>query len=357
MMRWLLDAIWPLEAQLASPEFVYDGTRLAALEMLRTGTTCAADSYYFPDASSRAFGEMKLRAQIGLMVINSSNAWARDEEEHLRKAVATHDALAHLPLLTTALAPHAPYSVTDQGFEKTQVYAEELDLPIHLHLHETAQEVEDAVREKGQRPLARLQGLGLASPRLQAVHCTQLLDEEIAALGEAGAQVAHCPESNLKLASGLCPVARLRAAGVNVALGTDGAASNNDLDLLAEGRTAALLAKAVAGDATSLSAYETLEALTLGGARFLGLDAEIGSLEPGKKADLAAVDLGGFRFMPLYDPVSQCIYAANGQDVSHVWVDGELLLNAGKFTRADAAEIVAKALAWREKVHAAAPPQ
>ena len=353
MMTWLKDAIWPLESRLASPEFVYDGTRLAALEMLSGGVTCAADSYYFPDASSRAFVEMKMRAQIGLMVIDSSNAWARDEEEHIHKALQTHDDLKHQTLLTTALAPHAPYSVTDKGFERVQTYAGELDVPVHLHLHETAEEVADAVKETGERPLARMQRLGLVSPSLQAVHATQLEEAEIALLAEAGAHIAHCPESNCKLASGVCPVPALLAAGVNVALGTDGAASNNDLDLLQEARTAAFLAKAGAGDATCLPAYQALELLTLGGARLLGLDGEIGSLEPGKKADLAATDLGGFRFLPVYDPVSQYIYAANGTDASHVWVDGRLLLEDGRLNHADTGEIVAKAGEWRQKTLAA----
>lgn len=353
MMAWLRNAIWPLESQLASPEFVYDGTRLAALEMLGGGVTCAADSYYFPDASSRAFVEMKMRAQIGMMVIDSGNAWARDEEEHIHKALQTHDDLKHQTLLTTALAPHAPYSVTDKGFERVQTYAGELDVPVHLHLHETAEEVADALRATGERPLARIKRLGLVSSSLQAVHATQLEAEEIALLAEAGAHIAHCPESNCKLASGLCPVPALLAAGVNVALGTDGAASNNDLDLLQEARTAAFLAKAGTGDASCLPAYQALEMLTLGGARLLGLDGEIGSLEPGKKADMAATDLGGFRFMPVYDPVSQYLYAANGTDASHVWVDGQLLLEEGRFTQADTEGIIAKAGVWRQKALAA----
>ena len=253
-------------------------------------------------------------------------------------------------LITTAFAPHEPYTVTDDGFRRVKLYAEQLDLPIHLHLHETATEVSDAVNDTGVRPITRLAELDILSPALQAVHMTQLRDDEIELLARHGVQVAHCPESNMKLASGVCRVHDLRAAGINVALGTDGAASNNDLDMLQEVRSATLLSKAHTGDATSLTAQECLEMMTLSGARFFGLEEEIGSLEPGKLADITAIDLSGPTFQPLYDPVSQLIYTATGRDVTHVWINGRQVLKARELQPRDTGSILASTRAWQEKI-------
>jgi 5-methylthioadenosine/S-adenosylhomocysteine deaminase len=355
MMDWLTNWIWPIEGQLVDRQFVYDGTRQAAMEMLRSGTTCAADTYFFPEESSRAFSDMHMRAQVAMPVLQFGNAWARNEEEHIHLGLAFHDSIKNSELLTTAFAPHSPYSVTDSGFEKIRLYSEQLDLPVHLHLHETATEISDAIAETGVRPIARMQKLGMVSAALQAVHMTQLRDEEIELLATHGVQVAHCPESNMKLASGNCQVSKLKKSGINVALGTDGAASNNDLDLLLEARTASLLSKTLTGDATSLSADDTLRMMTLDGARFLGLDEEIGSLEPGKLADITAINLSDPVLQPLYNPVSQMIYAATGRDVSHVWVGGQCILAQGKFVQTDITAVTSATRTWQEKVQQVKP--
>jgi 5-methylthioadenosine/S-adenosylhomocysteine deaminase len=350
MMDWLTNCIWPIEAELVDAQFVYDGTRLAAAEMIRGGTTCAADTYFFPEAAARAFTDMKFRAQVAMPVLQFANAWARDEEDHIHKGLAFRDSIKNSDLITTAFAPHSPYTVSDAGFEKVRLYAEQLDLPVHLHLHETASEVADAVTESGTRPIARMQQLGIISASLQAVHMTQLRDDEIELLATNGVQVAHCPESNLKLASGLCPVQQLLDSGINVAIGTDGAASNNDLDMLQEARTASMLSKIVTTDATSLSANQALHMMTLGGAKFLGLDDKLGSLEAGKLADVIAVDMSDLSFQPMYNPVSHLVYTATAQHVSHVWINGELLLENKVLTQADSAEIRATTADWQSKI-------
>ncbi len=350
MMTWLTEAIWPVEGKLVDDSFVFDGTRLAAAEMIRGGTTCAADMYFFPEAAARAFEDMKMRAQVSFPVIQFPTAWARDEEEHIHKGLAFHDEFKNASRITTAFGPHAPYSVTNAGFEKVVLYSEQLEMPMHLHLHETEKEVTDSISEHGVRPIARIAELGVISPSLQAVHMTQLRTDEIELLARGGVQVVHCPESNQKLASGFCPVESLRKQGVNVAVGTDGAASNNDLDLIAETRSASLLSKVVSGDATSLNAHASLEMMTMGGARFLGLDDDIGSLEAGKLADMTAIDFSSFRHKPMYNPVSQLINTASGQDVSHFWIGGDLLLDSGEFTQADMATIVARTTEWQERI-------
>ncbi len=350
MMDWLTNWIWPIEGQLVDEQFVYDGTRLAALEMIMGGTTCAADTYFFPEAAARAFTDMHFRAQVGMPVLQFDNAWAKGEEDHIHKGLAFRDSVRNQPLLTTAFAPHAPYSVTDEGFEKVRLYSEQLDTPVHLHLHETAQEVSDAINESGLRPVARMQKLGLLSASLQAVHMTQLREDEIEQLAANGVQVVHCPESNMKLASGTCPVAQLVEAGVNVAIGTDGAASNNDLDMIQETRSASMLSKLASGDATSLSADQCLEMMTLGGARFLGLADDIGSLEPGKQADLCAIDLSDATFQPVFNPISQLIYTATARDVSAVWIAGRQLLSNGELVESDAQGIVKAADGWKAKI-------
>ena len=349
MMDWLTRWIWPIEAELVDAQFVYDGTRLAALEMLMSGTTCAAETYFFPEAAARAFSDLKMRAQIGMPVLQFANAWARNEEEHIHLGLAFRDSIKNSALLTPAFAPHSPYSVSDEGFERVRLYSEQLDLPVHLHLHETATEVSDAVKESGLRPIARMNNLGLITPSLQAVHMTQLKDDEIQQLADNGVQVAHCPESNMKLASGICRVQDLMSAGINVAIGTDGAASNNDLDLLQEVRTAALLSKVSTLDATSLTAHQALSMMTINGARFLGLDDSIGSLEPGKLADMTAVDLNHPAFQPVHNPVSNLIYTASGRDVSQVWVAGKRVVS-DSLPAADVESIVAAANGWKSRI-------
>lgn len=350
MMDWLTNWVWPIEGELVDEQFVYDGNRLAILEMIQSGTTCASDLYFFPEMTARAVTEMNFRAQITLPVLQFENSWAKNEDDHIHKGLAFRDSVKHNHLITTAFAPHAPYSVSDQGFEKIGLYAEQLDLPIHLHLHETAQECEDSISDHGVRPIGRMQSLGILSARLQAVHMTQLREDEIDLLAQHGVQIAHCPESNMKLASGICPVEDLRAAGLNVALGTDGAASNNDLDIIQEARTAAMLAKAVSGDATSLTVFDTLEMMTLSGARFLGLEGSIGSLEPGKLADITCIDLSAMALQPVYNPVSQLIYAATGREVSNVWIHGRQVLRDREALDMDISGIRAATLQWRDHI-------
>lgn len=354
LMEWLERHIWPAEARVASREFVRDGTRLAAAEMLRGGTTCFNDMYFFGDEAAAAAIEAGIRATIGMIVIGFPSAWASDVDEYFRKGQAIHDQFREHPLVTTAFAPHAPYTVDDDALRRVATLAEELDVPIHMHVHETAFEVETALARDGVRPLRRLQALGLLSPRLVAVHMTNVHDEEFELLARSGVSVVHCPESNLKLASGFCPAARLLGHGINLALGTDGAASNNDLDMLGEMRTASLLAKGVAGDPCALPAAAALRVATLGGARALGLDEHIGSLVPGKLADVVAIDLGGLDSQPLYDPLSQIVYASQRHQVRAVWVGGRQVVANGHLTTLDEAELKHAAVAWRARIAAGA---
>jgi 5-methylthioadenosine/S-adenosylhomocysteine deaminase len=350
LMTWLQDHIWPAEGLFVSPEFVRDGTQFAMAEMLRGGVTCFQDMYFFPDEVARAAVQAGMRAVAGLIVIDFPTAWAQNADEYLHKGMALHDQLRGNPLVTTAFAPHAPYTVSDKPLEQVAMYAEELDIPIHMHVHETAFEVESAAQQMGRRPLTRLKELGLLTPRLLAVHMTQLSDEEIAQHAAAGAHVLHCPESNLKLASGFCPVHKLLQAGVNVALGTDGAASNNDLDLLGEMRVAALLAKAVAGDASALSAAEALRMATLNGAKALGLDEVTGSLQVGKAADIAAIHLGHLEAQPLYNVISQVVYASGRHQVTDVWVAGRHLVKDRELTTLDEQAIRAHTAEWQARI-------
>jgi len=311
--------------------------------------------YMFPDAAAAAASELGIRAVVGMIVIGFPTAWAQDTREYLRKGQEVHDRYRAHPFVHTAFAPHAPYTVDDGALAEIAVLAEELDVPVHMHVHETAREIEDAVAATGARPLARLERLGLLSPRLLAVHMTQITADEIARIARAGVSVAHCPESNLKLASGMAPLAALMAAGVNCALGTDGSASNNDLDMLTEMRFAALLAKAVSGDASAVPASAALQMATLNGARALGLEQEIGSIARGKQADLIAIDFRDPRLCPVYDPVSQIVYAAHRDNVREVWVAGRHVVHDGVVTTVDARQLLANANRWGEAIRAPRP--
>ncbi len=350
LMDWLQNHIWPAEAKHVSGRFVYEGTQLAIAEMLRGGTTCFNDMYFFPEEAARAVNDAGMRASISLTVLDFPSAWASNADEYIHKGLAVHDQYRDHPMITTVFGPHAPYTVSNGPLEKLRTYAEELDLQIHMHVHETAFEVEDCVNRLGHRPLARLQQLGLVTPRMLAVHMTQLNDGEIVMLGASGANVIHCPESNLKLASGFCRVHKLCCAGVNVALGTDGAASNNDLDMFSEMRTAALLAKAVATDASAVPAPLALRMATLNGAKALGIDDVTGSLVPGKAADITAVNLGDLETQPIYHPISQLVYATGREKVTDVWVAGKQLLKDRALTSLDERAVVAKAKEWHEKM-------
>jgi 5-methylthioadenosine/S-adenosylhomocysteine deaminase len=329
LMRWLEEHIWPAEAKHVSPGYVRDGTLLACAEMLKGGVTCFNDMYFFPEAALEAVLESGMRASLGMIVLEFPTAYGSDPDDYLAKGLALRDRWREHPLVSFCLAPHAPYTVSDASFHKIASIVAEIDVPVHIHMNETAGEIERSVAEHGVRPLARLERLGLLGPGLIAVHAVHLRDDEIALLARHGASVAHCPSSNLKLASGFAPVAKLADAGINIALGSDGAASNNRLDLFAEMRLAALLAKAVAGDAAALPAAAALRAATLGGATALGLHDRIGSIVPGKEADLAAVRLAGPELEPCYDPVSHLVYAAGREHVTDVWVAGKRLLRGG----------------------------
>ncbi len=350
LLEWLNGHVWPAEARWVSPEFVRDGTRVAIAEMLKSGTTCFSDMYFFPEDTVHVCLDAQMRAVAGLILIDFPTVYAQTAEEYLHKGTRLHDDLRSSELVTTAFAPHAPYSVADGPLEKLRILNNELNLPVHMHVHETAHEVEDAVAKTGKRPLARLADHDLLNLNLVAVHMTQLQVEEITSLARVGASVVHCPESNLKLASGFCPVHQLLKAGVNVALGTDGAASNNDLDMLEEMRVAALLAKGVAGEATALPAHTALRMATLNGAKALGLDERIGSLEADKFADVVAIDLSAVFSEPVYDPVSQIVYTAGRDQVTDVWIAGKRVLHTRHLTTLDEAAIVEKAQGWRDKI-------
>lgn len=359
LSEWLTTKIWPAEQANVSPEFVADGTKLAIAEMLRGGVTCYNDMYFFPDVAIEVASQAGIRAMIGLILVDFPTPWGKDAADYLQKAKQVYEQSQHHALIRLALAPHAPYTVSDSSFTALKSVAEELKIPVHIHLHETNTEVEESVQQHGERPLSRLQQLGLLSlsPPLIAVHMTHLHNEEIELLVKHQINVIHCPESNLKLASGFCPVAKLLKAGVNVALGTDGAASNDDLDILGEMHTAALLAKGVSRDARCLPAAQALRLATLNGAKALGLDHLTGSLVPGKAADITAIDLQDLETQPLYNPISQLVYAVSRDKVTDVWVAGKHLLKSRALTSLDIHDLKAKTYLWRNKILASITPK
>jgi len=352
LMTWLQHHVWPAEAKVMGPGFVRDGVELAIAEMLRGGTTCCSENYFFPDVQAATYLRNGFRAVVGLPFIEFPSAWAKSRDEYFDKNLAVHDEFKGEALISTTLAPHAPYTVADESFERIRMLSDQLDVPVHLHLHETADEVEESRKQHGMRPFARVQSLGLVNDHLIAVHMTQMTDAEIAACAEYGVSVVHCPESNLKLASGFCPAEKLRRAGVNLALGTDGCASNNDLDMFGETRTAALLAKGVSGDASAFDAAFALQAATLNGARAIGLGERTGSIVPGKQADLVAVRLDALETQPVYHPLSQLVYATGRQQVSDVWIAGVRKVRDGVLCDVDVDELRGRALAWQARISA-----
>ena len=350
LMVWLQQHIWPTEQRWVDPRFVRDGTDLAMIEMLRGGITCFSDMYFFPDTVIEAVEAVGMRAVAGLIVLDFPTAWGSGADDYLTKGIALAERLQDHSLIKAAWAPHAPYTVSKEPLQRIRDLAAQWQLPVHMHVHETADEVTGHAEQHGQRPLAYLDDLGLLSPALNAVHMTQLTDAEIDRLAATGANVLHCPESNLKLASGFCPVARLDAAGVNVAIGTDGAASNNDLDLFSEMRTTALLGKALSGDAAALPAERILAMATLNGAKALGLADRTGSLTVGKSADIVAVDLAAPETEPVYNPISQLVYAAGRHQVSDVWVAGRRLLDNRRLTTIDDTAVRQRAIDWQQRI-------
>lgn len=353
LMRWLNERIWPAESMHISEDFVRDGTLLASAEMLRGGVTCFSDMYFYPAAAAAAVAQAGIRACLGLVVLDFPTPYAADADDYLHKGLAARDGMSEFNRVTTCMAPHAPYTVNDKTFEKILTFAEQLDLNIHIHLHETHEEIAQSLAQQGVRPIQRLAGLGLLGPNLIAVHGVHLTTAEIELLASQGCHIAHCPTSNLKLASGIAPVVSLLAKGVNVGLGTDSVASNNRLDLFGEMRLAALLAKGSTGDAEALPAWQALEMATINAARALGMEDEIGSLEKGKLADMVALDFSGLETQPCYDVISHLVYAAGREQVSHAWVAGEAVLEAGKLVRLDSNELKERARIWQKRLHTA----
>lgn len=340
LMRWLSERIWPAESRHAGPDFVRAGTLLACAEMLRGGITTFNDMYFFPDAAAKAARRVGMRAVLGIVVIEFPTGYAADADDYLTKGLAVRDTLSADPLLSFCLAPHAPYTVADKTFENIATLAAQLEIPVHIHLHETRHEIEESLKQYGVRPLERLRRLGLLGPQLIAVHGVHLDASEIDLLAHEGCHLAHCPTSNLKLGSGIAPMAAIQAREINFGLGTDGAASNNRLDLFQEMRHAALLAKGAGQNAEILDAHTVLAAATLGGARALGVDARVGSLLPGKAADLCAVRLDEWLMQPCFDPASHLVYAAGREQVTHTWVEGKLVMNDGLLMQINTSELL-----------------
>lgn len=352
LMDWLQNHIWPAEGEIINESSVAIGSELAIAEMLRTGTTCFSDHYMFPQVTAEVVKKTGIRACLGLQMMDVPTKWAKDGAEALEKGLAIYRRAEAEPRITWAFAPHAPYTTTDETFQKLADMNRELNLPIHIHLHETQHEIDESIKQYGKRPIQRLQDLGILSSKLIAVHMTQLNDEDIRLLQNTGAHVVHCPESNLKLASGFAPIKKLMDAGINIAIGTDGAASNNDLNMFGELQTAALLAKAQSGDPTCLPASRALEMATMHGAKALGLENEIGSIETGKMADLIAVDLSSYITQPVYHPISHLVYAVNALQVSHVWVAGKTLLENAALVHMNTDALLEAAKPWVEKAMA-----
>ncbi|HEX7373865.1 MAG TPA: TRZ/ATZ family hydrolase [Steroidobacteraceae bacterium] len=347
---WLKDTIWPLERRWIDPEYVRDGTELAIAEMLRGGTTCFADMHLWPDVVARTAAELHMRACVGLVVTDAPTRWAATPDEYIDKGLSLRDEYRGDPLVTPYFAPHAPYSVSDETLRRVRRLADELEMPVAMHLHETPWEIAQSLAKHGMRPLARIAGLGLASPLLIAVHMTQVEPVDVDTLADAGAAVVHCPESNLKLGNGVAPLAGLLGRGVRVALGTDGAASNNDLDLLGEARTAGLLAAGVGATPGTVIASDLLRMATLEGARALGLGETIGSLLPGKWADLCCIDLRRARSWPVHDVASALVYAASAQQVTDAWVAGRHVLADGTLRYLDEQSALERAEAWQARM-------
>ncbi len=350
LKQWLEDAIWPVEAQFVDDDFVFQGTQHAIAEMLRSGTTCFQDMYFMPDQAAKAVQESGIRASIGLVIVEFETSWAQNAQECINKGLDVYDQFKHSHSVNFNLAPHAPYTVSKETLEHIGTLSNELSLPVQIHAHETAFEVDSFQQAHGIRPLTRLKEIGLINPLLNAVHMTQLNEGEIEWLAEAGSHVIHCPQSNMKLASGICPTKQLMDANVNLAIGTDGAASNNDLDMIEELRSASLLSKLDYLDPTSMSAYQSLYSATMGGAKALGLQEDIGSLEAGKKADFITIDLNRLETLPVYNPISQIVYASSRDQVTNAWVNGKQLMKNRQLETLNPELIVHHVQKWRNAI-------
>jgi 5-methylthioadenosine/S-adenosylhomocysteine deaminase len=350
LMTWLTEHVWPAEGRHVNDEFVHDGSLLAMAEMLRGGVTCVSDMYFFPEATARAALRAGMRTMLGMIAIEFPSAYAPDAAGYIAKGLATREAYRGESLLEFCLAPHAPYTVGDETLTRIAKLAETLDVPIHTHVHETRGEIEESLAKHGVRPLERLRRLGLVGPRLICAHAVHMEALELDLMARQGVRVAHCPSSNLKLASGIAPIAEMHAHGIVVGVGTDGAASNNRLDVMTEMRTAALLAKGASGNAAAVGAHAALRMATLDGAVAMGMEARIGSIETGKWADLAAIELATPETLPCYDAASHVVYAAGREHVTHVWVAGEPRLEQRRLVGLDERDLHDKALWWQSRI-------
>lgn len=355
LMPWLEKHIWPAERNVVSPSFVHDGTLLACAEMLSGGITTFNDMYFYPESAAIASINAGMRANLGLVVLEFPTNYANDAEDYIDKGTAAKDQLRDEPLISFSFAPHAPYTVSDATFSQINTLSAQLDIGIHTHLHETQGEIIQSEQVYGMRPLTRLANLGLLNSSLTLAHCVHLNQAEIKLLAEHGCSIAHCPSSNLKLASGIAPIAEYAKHGINIGLGTDGAASNNRLDMFTEMRLAALLAKGQSGDASAISAHQALEMATINGAKALGMEDKIGSIEIGKLADLTAVSMNDLTMQPCFDPISHLVYAAGREQVSHVWVSGDLKYhkpngNEGVFSNIEPQQLRNILSKWQNKL-------
>ena len=350
LMTWLNDHIWPAEGRFVGEQFIADGTQLAMAEMIRTGTTTFSDMYFFPDIAAQVAHDAGMRAQICFPLLDFPTPWGSGPDEYLNKGEAFIKAWKDNDYVMPAIGPHAPYTVSDGPLAQAVALSEKTGARIQIHLHETEFEITEALEKRGQRPTERLRNLGMLGTSTQCVHMTQIDESDLTLLSESGAHVIHCPESNLKLASGFCPAQAMLDRGINVAIGTDGAASNNDLDLFGELRTAAMIAKAVAGDAAALSAHRALAPFRVAISRALGRDHDLGSLVPGKLADIIAVDLSDPFLQPVYDPSSHLVYSNHGRAVSHSWINGIPQLQDGRLTRIDVADLMLRVNDWAERI-------
>ena len=350
---WLEEHISPVEGQWLGEDFVRDGTELAMAEMIRSGTSCFSDSYFFPEQTAQAAQQAQMRARINFPILDVPSAWGQGPEDYFRKGLTLHDDFRASSLISIGFGPHSPSSLSDESLRKIATLSQELDAQVHINLHASAGEISQSMNQYGKRPSERLMELGLLSPLTQCVHMTQVAPEDLQLLKDSGAQVVHCPESNLKLANGFCPVQQLLDQGINVALGTDSAANNNDLDMLGEMRTASLLAKGVSGNPQAMDVHASLRMATLNGARALGLEHQLGSLEVGKAADVAAVDLSDLAQQPLHNPLSQLVYTQSGSRVSHLWVAGRALMINRQLQTLNEHELMGKARWWRQQINTA----
>lgn len=349
LMDWLHQHIWPAEAKWLSPAFVRVGTELAIAEMISCGTTCFNEFYFFAEDIIATAKKTGLRCVMNSTLFNGSNAYGSSENEFFEKAIDVFAKEQH-PLITIGIGPHSPYAVSKDYLIKVRDFAEQHALPVTMHVHETQAEIAICQEKYNRRPIDFLQNIGLLSTHFQAVHCTHLNDDDIKQLLNNHCHIIHCPESNLKLASGLCKVDRLLNTGLNVAIGTDGPVSNNDLDMISEMRTAAMIGKLENLDPTAVNATTVLQMATVNGAKALGLENSIGSIVAGKQADIIAINLKALNTQPIYDPISQIVYAANAKQVSDVWVAGKQLLKNHQLTTIDTTVLFDHVEQWQKEI-------